>query len=90
MVHSWVDELQVENIEKVALIFFDFDLLNKWFKEDVNWNALILADYVIEISEHELSHLELFMIFDEQESQLFVYHWSIGIFLAGELVQKTK
>ena len=68
MIDSWVDKLKVKNIEKVTLIFFYFDLFDKWLQKNVNWYALVLANYMIEISEHELSHLKLFVVLDEQKS----------------------
>lgn len=43
-----------------------------------------------EVSEHELSHLKLFVILDKQKSKLFVDDRCIGVFSCCELIQQTK
>ena len=74
MSDSLSDELQIKDIQEVALILFDLYLLDKRFKEDIDWDALVLLDDIAEIAQHKLSDFKLVVVLNEEERQLFVYH----------------
>ena len=65
-------------------------MLNKWFKKNVNGDALIFVDDKTEVSQHKLSHLQLIMILNEQKSKFLVHNWCIRISLACKLIQKIE
>lgn len=90
MAHQNIDELHIEDIQKVRLAFPYFDLFHKRLKEDLNGNRRIFADDIREVSKHELSDVEFLMIFDKEESYLFVDNGSVWIPFAGELVKKVE
>lgn len=90
MTHQNIDELHIEDIQKVRLAFPYLDLFHKWFKEDFNGNRRIFADDVREVSKHELSDIELLVIFDKEESYLFVDNRSIWVSFAGKLIEKVE
>lgn len=65
MTHCYCDELEVKDVQKVALVFFDFDLLDEGFQKDLNGDALILLDDVAEVPQHELPDVEFLVVLDE-------------------------
>ena len=67
MVNCRYNEFEIKNIKEVTFVFFDFDLFDEGLQEDIHWNALILADNIIEISKHEVSCIEFVMIFNKQK-----------------------
>lgn len=90
MTHQNIDEFHIEDIQKVRLAFPYLDLLHKWLKEYLNGNRRIFADDIREVSEHELSNVQFLVVFDKEESDLFVDNGSIWIPLAGELIEKVE
>ena len=65
MLYRYIDELHVEDVNQVGLAFAYFYLFDEGFQKDLYWDCLILLENCLEVSEHELTHGQLFVIFDE-------------------------
>ena len=81
------DEVHVKDVEDVGLALAYFDLLDKGLQEDFDRYVVVLTEYVGEVVQYELPYVRLFVVFNEQEGQLFVHNRCVAIHLAGKLVQ---
>ena len=87
MAHHDVDEVHVEDVEDVGLALPDFDLLHEGLQKDVYGDVLELVDDVGEVVQHELPHVGLLVVFNEQEGQFLVDDRGVGVLTFSKLVK---
>lgn len=66
------DKVHVKNLQKIGLVFGDFDLLYEGLEEDFDRDGGELAEDLLQVAEDELTHGLLLVILDEEEGQFFI------------------
>lgn len=90
MFAQFYQEVEVEDVEDIALAFSIFELPQKRLKQKLNRNSRVFREHDGEVVEDYFSDVSLVVVFDEKKDQLLVEKSCHFTLVIGQVMQKIE